>query len=86
MVTTSDLLHKRWLAECFDSIIDLDAYEDEINAAIVHQAKIQRAVRAMLDGSLSLKDMLESVEDCVPSMDDYMNEVTENLEDFQLIQ
>ncbi len=80
-----DLLHRRWLAECFDSIIDLDDHEEEINAAIVHQAKIARATNAMLNGSLSLKDMLESIEDCVPNMDEYMDEVAENLEDCQLI-
>lgn len=79
-----DLLYKRWLGECFDSIIDLDDHEEEIFEAIAHQVKTQRAVSAMLDGSLTLKDMLETIEDCVPNMDDYMDTTIENLEDFNL--
>jgi hypothetical protein len=77
-------LYKRWLSECFDSVIDLDDHEEEIFEAIAQQVKTQRAVGAMLDGSLSLKDMLETIEDCVPNMDHYMDGVTENLIDFNV--
>lgn len=78
-------LYKRWISQCFDSVVDLDGHEDEIDQALIQHTKIQRTVSAMLDGSLSLKDMLESIEDCVPKMDEYIEEVADNLEEVQLI-
>jgi len=74
-------LGRRNLANCFYLHIPLDNSDAEIKELIANVMKVEQFTNSMLDGSLSFEDLLEAVEQFVPSMDNYVNEVETNLND-----
>lgn len=77
-------LDRRKAGACFIPMIDLENYEVELLEAIKHQARVEKAVDAMLSGTLTPDDMLDTIEDCVPGMDDYIDMCEDSVEDFLL--
>lgn len=55
--------------------------DEEIQQALWESYQVEKAVRLMLDGSISINDLLESVEHIFSDMDKYADEVEENLEE-----
>jgi hypothetical protein len=53
--------------------------EEEIQQALAEAREVEKAVENMLDGSMSVNDLLESVEHIFPDMDQYVDNVEEQL-------
>lgn len=70
---------RRDFAECFYLAISLEDSETEIREHIAQATKVERAVKLVVDGSASLEDMLEMVEDVVPNIDDYCQEIEQSM-------
>lgn len=81
-----DSSQRKALADCFYLQIPLiHTCDDEIAYNIANAMQLEQSVAAMLDGSMNIEDLLESVEDLVPDMDMYVEEVEANLEETLLI-
>lgn len=74
-------LDKRQLGDCFYLVIDLDRAEEEIQLALEHQYQVEQATNAMLNGSVSPEELMEMIEPFIPDMDQYQDEVEQNLAD-----
>ncbi|PIG94588.1 hypothetical protein [Gloeocapsopsis sp. IPPAS B-1203] len=81
-----DPLKRKALADCFYLEVPLiNASDDEITHNIANAIAIEQVATAMLDGSMSIEDLLESAEDLIADMDTYVEEVEANLEETLLI-
>lgn len=74
-----NIITRRELGDCFYIHIPLCQDEASINEQIQQAMRIEKAVDMMLDGSASIWDMFELIEDAVPNMDQYTDEVGQNL-------
>lgn len=74
-----NIADRRAIGRCF--YIQIPLYQDESSIKEqIHQAtKIEKAVDLMLDGSASIWEMFELIEDAIPNMDQYTDEVSQNL-------
>lgn len=79
MLEVIDPNQRRQLGSCFYLPISLQQAEDDIREAVANSIAIERATKLMLDGSMSFEDLLEAIEEYIPDMDDYVEEVEENL-------
>lgn len=70
---------RRDFADCFYLAISLEDAEAEIREHIAQASKVEAAVALVLDGSANLEDMLEMVEDVVPNIDQYCEDVEQNM-------
>ena len=55
--------------------------EQEFQALMEDAEKVSQATKKMLQGSINIEDLLETIEPFIPSMDDYLEEVEQNLEE-----
>jgi K+/H+ antiporter YhaU regulatory subunit KhtT len=76
-----DPLYQRPIASSFYLTIPLDKDPEEIEQLISNAIEIENVVDVMLNGSMTLDELMEAVEPFVPSIDDYSDEVEGNLED-----
>lgn len=74
-----DLETRRQLGGCFYLVVPLVEDDRELEELIHQATRVEKAVELMLDGKTPIWEMLELVEDAVPSMDQYVNEVEQNL-------
>lgn len=75
-----DPFSRRRIGGCFYLVIPVAGEEDAaIRAAISEASQVEKAVDLFLDGDLSIEDLLESVEGHVPDIDQYCQEVEQNL-------
>jgi hypothetical protein len=81
-----DPLQRKALADCFYLEIPLiNTCDDEITYNIANAMQVESLAAAMLDGLISIEDLLESAEDLIADMDGYVEEVETNLEQTLLI-
>jgi len=69
----------RDIGGCFHLYIPLDP-ETEVRQAIHNSMVVEKAVKLMLNGQASPDEILDLIEPVVDSVDDYIQEVEENLE------
>ncbi|MEH2031547.1 MAG: hypothetical protein V7K67_18105 [Nostoc sp.] len=69
---------QRSVGECFYLLIPTDPLL-EMQQAIRNSMLVESAVKLMLSGAISPEDLLEMVEPVIENMDDYIEEVEENL-------
>lgn len=82
----ADPFQRKEIANCFYIYIPLANKCDEEVAQALHESReIENAVALMLDGSMSINDLLESVEHIFPDMDQYATEVESNLEEALIV-
>lgn len=74
---------QRQLADCFYLAIPLCDDETQMRHLLDDCAQVERSVARMLKGDISPEELLEAVEGFVPSIDKYIEEVEENLEQLQ---
>lgn len=75
-----DPFSRRRIGGCFYLVIPVAGEEDEAIAAAFREAtQVEKAVDSFLDGDLSIEDLLESVEGNVRDIDQYCEEVEQNL-------
>lgn len=74
-----DPLTRRRMGRCFYLVISLENCDEEIKAAIEDAMQVERAVEAVLNGDASIWESLEAVEECVLDVDQYCQEVEQNL-------
>lgn len=79
MNAIDNLAARKNLANCFYLEVPLDRSEKEIKELIGRAIKIEQFTNFMLNGLMSFEDLLESIEEFVPSMDNYTAEVETNL-------
>lgn len=81
MEAITDTTRRRALGNCFYLPISLEhSCVSELKAAISCSMHLEHATRLMLDGKLSFEDLLEYVEEAIPWMDTYVEQVEQNLE------
>lgn len=71
----------RNFGNCFYLVIPNCDSDDEFYAIMEDARKVEQATKSMLEGSISIEELLEAVEPFVPSIDDYIEEVEENMEE-----
>lgn len=76
-------LRQRAITDCFQIVVDLDKADEEIQACIRHQKRVEQAVDAMVTGQASALEMLEMLDPFINNMDSYIEEIKENLEDLE---
>jgi len=59
--------------------------EAELQKIIRDSFLVEKAVKAMIYGSISPEELLETVEPVIPDMDQYLDEVEENLAEIYLV-
>jgi len=64
---------------CFYLVIPICNNEAEFAALMEDAQKVEQATIRMLNGSINIEDLIESVEGFVPSMDSYLEEIEENM-------
>ncbi|MBN3911097.1 MAG: hypothetical protein HWQ35_32515 [Nostoc sp. NMS1] len=69
---------QRSVGECFHLFIPNDPFL-EMQEAISNSMLVESAVKQMLSGEISPEELLEMVEPVIENMDDYIQEVEENL-------
>lgn len=74
---------QRSVGECFHLIIPNDPLV-EMQQAISNSMLVESAVKLMISGAISPEDLLEMVEPVIENMDDYIEEVEENLIEIHL--
>jgi hypothetical protein len=70
----------RGFAACFTLVIPLDDFDACIEEAVRNNHRMEQQINATLTGNFSFWDYMESIEPYVVDMDDYLNEVEQNLE------
>jgi hypothetical protein len=73
----------RLFRESFSLVIPLNCEDEEIDFLFVQADKIHKSISSMLKGEISPEDYLEAIESLVPDIDDYIDEVEDNIEDLQ---
>lgn len=82
MTLIIDPSKRRQIGSCFYIHIPLEnKCDEEIQQALWESREVEKAVDLMLDGSMSVNDLLESTEHIFPNMDQYVDEVEYNLEE-----
>ncbi|MHC5615118.1 MAG: hypothetical protein ACYTXA_30105 [Nostoc sp.] len=74
---------QRSLGECFHLFIPNDPLL-EMQQAISNSMLVESAVKQMISGAISPEDLLEMVEPVIENMDNYIEEVEENLIEIHL--
>lgn len=75
-----DPFSRRRIGGCFYLVVPVAGEEDAAIAAAIQEAtQVEKAVDSFLDGDLSIEDLLETVEGNVPDIDQYCQEVEQNL-------
>ncbi|MEH2161608.1 MAG: hypothetical protein V7K38_11285 [Nostoc sp.] len=74
---------QRSVGECFHLFIPNDPFL-EMQQAISNSMLVESAVKLMISGAISPEDLLEMVEPAIENMDDYIEEVEENLIEIHL--
>ena len=81
MEQITNLSVRKNLANCFYLQVPLTGSDLEIEQLIAQAIKIEQFTDSMLNGSMSFENLLESIEQFVPSMDNYLDEVETNLDE-----
>lgn len=75
---------RREFGDCFYLEMPLDCSAEEIRARIYELTKVEKAVKRMLDGEISVNDLLEEIEPIITEqdldMDEYASTVEDNME------
>ncbi|MBG1268247.1 hypothetical protein [Nostoc sp. WHI] len=71
----------RELGSCFYLVVPTCKDDAEFAALMADADKICNATKQMLDGSINIEELLEAVEAFIPDMDDYLEEIEENMEE-----
>lgn len=75
-----DPFSRRRIGGCFYLVVPVAGQEAEAIASAIQEAtQVEKAVDSFLDGDLSIEDLLETVEGNVPDIDQYCQEVEQNL-------
>jgi hypothetical protein len=69
----------REFGSCFYLVIPTCNNDEEFNALMEDAKKVEQATIKMLDGSINIEELIESIESFVPSIDSYLEEVEENM-------
>ncbi|MCC5620713.1 hypothetical protein [Nostoc sp. CHAB 5715] len=69
------------MGKCFYLLIPVCNNDAEFEALMSDAEKVSEATKKMLDGSIDIEDLLETVEPSILSMDDYIEEIEKNLEE-----
>jgi hypothetical protein len=69
----------REFGRCFFLVIPICDNDEEFNALMEDAKKVEQATQKMLDGSMNIEELIESIEAFVPSIDSYLKEVEENM-------
>jgi hypothetical protein len=69
----------RELGSCFYLVIPICGNDDEFAALMEDAKKVEQATIKMLNGSINIEELIESIEGFVPSIDSYLEEVEENM-------
>ena len=78
-----DVIFQRLVGDCFYLTIPNEP-DAEVQKVIRDSFLVEQAVKAMISGSISPEELLEMVEPVIPDMDDYIDEVEENLAEIYL--
>lgn len=71
----------RNFGSCFYLIVPVCENDEEFNALMQDAQRAEQATKLMLQGSITIEDLLEAVECFVPSIDNYIEEVENNLQE-----
>jgi hypothetical protein len=69
----------REFGSCFYLIIPICENDEEFDALMEDAKKVEQATKKMLDGSINIEELIESIEGFVPSIDSYLEEVEKNM-------
>ncbi|GAA6621581.1 hypothetical protein [Scytonema sp. NUACC26] len=75
----TDLFLRRELHSCTNLIIPICDTDEEFNQLMSDAHKVQQATTKMLNGEISLWELMEAIEPFVPDIDDYCDEVEKNI-------
>jgi hypothetical protein len=76
---------RRAVRGCFQPIIDFENPELEIKKAVAESMVFDTALKLWSENQINSDDFLDIVEDFIPNMDSYLDEVAENLDDVGLV-
>lgn len=65
---------------CFYLVVPVCDDAAEFDALMADASSVAHATKQMLDGSINIEELLETIELFMPNMDDYLEEVEENME------
>lgn len=71
----------REFSSCFHLLIPVCDSDEEFQALMKDADKVMKATQKMLKGSINIEELLETIEVFIPSMDDYIKEIEENMEE-----
>lgn len=71
----------RDFASCFYLLVPTCNDEQEFQALMQDAHKVAQATKKMLQGSINIEELLEEIEPFIPSMDQYLEEIEENMEE-----
>lgn len=66
---------------CFYLIIPTCKDDAEFDALMADADKVCNATKKMLEGSINVEELLEIIESFVPDIDNYIDEIEENMEE-----
>ena len=69
-------------AQALYIVVDLNKETEDMLLNVEHAFTVQKAVGQLIKGEISADDYLELVESSVPVIDDYIDEVSDNIELF----
>ena len=79
-----DIVFQRLVGDCFYLTIPNEP-EAEVQNIIKNSFLIEKAVKAMVSGFISPEELLEMVEPVIEDMDQYIDEVEDNLAEIYLV-
>ncbi len=71
----------REFGSCFYLVIPVCDDDSEFEALMADADKVCTATKQMLNGSINIEELIESIEAFIPDMDEYLQEVEENMEE-----
>lgn len=75
-------LQDRKFSETLLIVVDLSKEDEELMLNFDNAMKVQKSVISLLNGEISPDDYLDLVESSVPCMDNYVDEICENIKFF----
>ncbi|MBW4480843.1 MAG: hypothetical protein KME54_29420 [Tolypothrix brevis GSE-NOS-MK-07-07A] len=69
----------REFGSCFYLVVPICENDDEFNALMEDAKKVEQATTRMLQGSINIEELIESIEGFVPCIDSYLEEIEDNM-------
>lgn len=66
---------------CFYLLVPTCNDDAEFKALMADADAVCKAVKRMLNGSINIEELIESIEPFVPDIDSYLEEIEENMEE-----